>query len=104
MHTYSVLDTPIHTIEIVDPIQTLVELIRSTYHRGKTSGYLAFFATRHLLATDVGLHYTRHSGLQIEVDLEEVLASLPKLSSADIDEATSCVEMDRSRGPNKERK
>jgi hypothetical protein len=103
IRTCTLLDTPIRLIEIADPIQELIKLIRETYQRGKTSGYLAFFAGRRLASTIVALHFTRQSGVQIDVDTEEVVASLQQLNSADIEEAKSCVEMDRSLAVTKKR-
>jgi hypothetical protein len=93
---FTLLGTPIRIIEVADPVQTLIKLIRETYSRGTATGYLAFFAARRVASTIVGLHFTPQIGLQIEVDTEAVVKFLSQLSAADLDEASSCVEMDRA--------
>lgn len=93
--TFTLMGTPVRIVEVVDSVESLTNLIRDTYPKGHSTGYLAFFAATRWPMAIVRFNFTREKGLNIDVDTEEVIRSLATLRPPELDEAKSCVEMDR---------
>ncbi len=94
--TFTLMGTPIRVVEVVDPVESLINLIRETYPKNRSTGYLAFFAAARWPMAIIRLNFTREKGLDLDVDTEEVIRTLHTLKPAELDEAKSCVELDRS--------
>jgi len=93
--SYNILGTQLRVFNVVDEVEKLIRLIYDTYNKGRKPVYLGLFAMRNVPWAVRGLYIEHEMRLSIDIGIDDLTASLGKMSPTEIAEARLCVEADR---------